>query len=354
MNNAGYRIEPDCVTESGWSELLSGFDDANIYQTWAYGSTQWGASNLSHLVLRRDGELVAAAQLRIFTPVHLKMGVAYLRWGPLCQPRGTDLDFAVVTAMADALKAEYVGRRALYLEVTPNAFAGSRRAVIYEQCFSRFRRGRGGIEPYRTFVLDLSPSVEQLRKNLDKKWRNQLSAAERNGLNIVHGTGMDEYRSFRQLYAQMRHRKSFYSGVNIEDFATMQESLPRDQAMHVFLCHRAEEPLAGLVCSVLGKSAIYLLGATNESGMKLKASYLLQWALIRFLKERAIRYYDLGGIDPDGNPGVHHFKKGLSGSDVVQMDSFTACDSVFSRAAVNTGYAVRSGLRHLKQRLALA
>ena len=62
--------------------MLDLFDDANIYQTSAYGGVRWGEKNLSRIVLKRDGEVMGMAQLRIVRPTPLKFGMAYLRWGP--------------------------------------------------------------------------------------------------------------------------------------------------------------------------------------------------------------------------------------------------------------------------------
>src|ERR1041385_3162014 len=60
-----FTVSLDDVSEAEWNELLPRFADANIYQTWAYGAVCWGEKQLSHLLLRRDAEVVAAAQLRI-------------------------------------------------------------------------------------------------------------------------------------------------------------------------------------------------------------------------------------------------------------------------------------------------
>src|SRR5690349_14718338 len=90
--NHTWRAEVDRVTQAEWSQLLELFEDANIYQTWSYGAIRWGARNLSHIVLKRDDEVVAIAQLRIVRPGNLGFGIAYLRWGPMFHRRGTDLD----------------------------------------------------------------------------------------------------------------------------------------------------------------------------------------------------------------------------------------------------------------------
>jgi len=349
MTKSDYAIEIDKATEEQWSELLDRFADGSIYQTWSYGTVRWGERNLSHVVLKKDGEVVAIAQLRIIRPANLKVGVAYLRWGPLTELRGKSPDPDVVRTMASVLREEYGRKRGLYLEILPNAFSGTSRAEAFQSAFSQYQCNvRLNSGSYRTLVLDLEPPIEELRKNLDKKWRNQLNAGERNNLSVIAGEGMEEYRSFCDLYSQMWERKRFKTNVSVEEFGQIQERLPEKQRMRVMICSHEGQALAGVVCTAMGDSAIYLLGATNEAGMKLKAAYVLHWTVIRWLKERGIRYYDLGGIDPEANPGVYHFKRGLSGADLSHISPLTTCDNFVSLALIKTGNAVRNRWKTLQ------
>jgi lipid II:glycine glycyltransferase (peptidoglycan interpeptide bridge formation enzyme) len=84
----------------------------------------------------------------------------------------------------------------------------------------------------------------------------------------------------------------------------------------------------------MGDSGIYLLGATSDDGLNARGAYLLQWTMIQWLKENGFKWYDLGGIDPQGNPGVYSFKKGLSGADMSHISAFALCNSVLSSAVV--------------------
>jgi lipid II:glycine glycyltransferase (peptidoglycan interpeptide bridge formation enzyme) len=184
-----------------------------------------------------------------------------------------------------------------------------------------------------------------LRRNLDKKWRNQLTRSEKNGLTVVAGTGTDEYRRFCRIYKQMQERKAFESTVDIEEFGRIQEDLPETQRMQIMICEQEGVPVAGMVSSNMGDSAIYLLGATSDKGLNSKGAYLLQWALMQRLKENGSKWYDLGGIDPERNPGVYHFKSGLSGTDVSQLTPLVACNSVVSSAIVRTSLAAQRAVR---------
>lgn len=349
MLDSGWQVEVDRVTPAEWSQMLDLFDDANIYQTWSYGGVRWGDGNLSHLVLKRGGEVLGLAQVRIIRPTRFKFGMAYLRWGPLHERRGRPNDPEVVVALAHCLEEEYVGKRKLFLRILPNAFAGTPRAKAVQDAFDRFSlEPPDGENTYRTFVVDLSPSIEDLRKSLDAKWRNKLSGAEKNKLKVLHGQGGDLYNSFCLIYNEMRKRKTFDTTVDVAEFGRIQQDLPESHRMQVLICEDKGVPVAGIVASAMGDSAIYLLGATSDDGLKSKGAYLLQWTLMKWLKEHGLRWYDLGGIDPEGNPGVYSFKKGFSGTDVTQLNPLVTCDSVASSAIVRAGLAMRRAVRVCK------
>ena len=77
------------------------------------------------------------------------------------------------------------------------------------------------------------------------------------------------------------------------------------------------EPVAAAVIDVSGERAIYLYGASSQTGVNLRAGYLMQWAVIQMLTERTgIRWYDLGG-GSSPTCSLHQFKRGLVGKDGV-------------------------------------
>jgi Acetyltransferase (GNAT) domain len=346
-----YTVEIDRISETDWSRNLEKFADANVYQAWAYGSVRWGTRNLSHLILKRGDEVVGMAQLRLIQPAGLRMGIAYLRWGPLCHLRGSELNLEVLEALAEALREEYCRQRGLYLEVLPNAFGGTERAEAFQLAFSSYdNEHRFSSAHYRTIVVDIQPSLEDVRKKFDRKWRNQLSASERNNLTVTFGTSSEDYARFSALYTEMWERKKFKTTVSVPEFGQIQQSLPENEKMRVALCYSEGKPAAGVVCTALGDSGIYILGATNEVAMKVKAAYFLHWNVIQWLKEVGVRYYDLGGIDPEGNPGVYSFKSGFSGTDVSHINSMTVCDSRVSMALIKTGHALRDSWNSVRAR----
>ncbi len=92
VTNMTYDVEVDNVSKDKWTSLLQQFNDANIYQTWTYGSVRWGERSLSHQVVKKDGEIIAIAQVAIKKIPFGGVGVAYSPWGPLWRKRGDPVD----------------------------------------------------------------------------------------------------------------------------------------------------------------------------------------------------------------------------------------------------------------------
>lgn len=350
----GYTCEIDAVDEAAWYQVLEKFDDANIYQTWSYDEVRCGREKISHLLLRQNGEIVAAAQARIVTIPFIKAGIAYVRWGPLWCRQQDKSDPEIFGQAIRALRNEYACRRGLVLRLYPAIFdkEDARLLPILDQeGFSLFSEEK----PSRTLILDLSQPREGLRNGLKQHWRRYLKVAEKSGLEIVEGTGDSLFEAFVTIYKEMVARKGFPEPNDINEFRRIQEKLPEKFKMKLMLCTSRGEVCAGLICSLVGNTAVYLFGATSNAGLKLRGAYLLHWKLIEWLKENNVAYYDLNGIDPVVNPGTYKFKADLcgnNGKDVCFLGRFDSSTNVFSQACVACGDSLRMVYGALKKKAA--
>jgi len=345
-----YEAEIDVSSSTEWSSILAQFDDATIYQTWSYGAVRWGQSQLSHLILKKDGDIVAASQARIITVPILRKGIAYIPFGPLWKRSGREVDEDVFRQMIRVLYKEYVQRRGLLLRLLPHLWKDDANwidALLSEEGLVR----NSSVRAYRTFLMDLNQPREALRKGLDPKWRNYLNRSERNELEIIEGNDESIFSIFSQIYREMHARKKFAEFVNVDEIEMIQKDLPEHLKMTVMIGTFESDPVAALVCSAMGNKAIYFLGATNEKGRKLTASYVLQWNMIERLQARGYRWYDLGGTDPARNPGSHSFKSGLSGKtgkEVYSLGQFDGCNSIISSLVVKVGDGFREEISRRK------
>jgi lipid II:glycine glycyltransferase (peptidoglycan interpeptide bridge formation enzyme) len=345
----GHTVEIDAVDERHWHQILEGFSDANIYQTWSYDEVRAGRNNISHIVLRKDGEVVAATQARLVRLPVIGAGIAYVRWGPLWRRRSLEPNPEAFRQAIRALRNEYACRRGLVLRLRPVLFredSSDFAPILAEEGYSA-----GAEAPDRTLRLDLTRTTEQLRKGMRPHWRRYLKVAEKSNLEVVEGTADAFFEEFIGIYRELVSRKAFAEPNDIREFRSIQDRLPRNLKMKVLLCRADGRLCAGLICSAIGDTAIYLYGATSNAGLKSRGSYLLHWRLIEWLKESGIATYDLHGINPAMNPGTYKFKADLcggNGQDVHFLGQFDSCTSLFSHGCVTLGDRLRQAVRTIK------
>jgi hypothetical protein len=339
-----YTSEVDTVDDQAWSRILREFDDANIYQTWAYGAVTSGRRSMGHLILRKQGEIVAAAQARIVELPFINIGIAYVRWGPLWRRPLAQENVETFRQAVRALRNEFACRRGLVLRlypVVPEDDPARLPAIMAEEGFSPSGDGMRG----RTIVMDLGPSLEDLREGMRPHWKRELKLAGRKQLEVVEGTGDELFEAVIRIHDEMVSRKRFVGGNDINQFRLIQAGLPENLKMKIMLARSSAGVCAGLVYSTLGKTAIYLFGATSNIGMKSNGSYLLHWKVIQRLKEAGVAVYDLNGINPVKNPGTYKFKHdlaGMHGRDVCFAGRFDSCASPLSRWVVECADALRT------------
>lgn len=347
----GYTVEVDCVNEQSWCELLSHFEDANIYQTWSYGHVIAGRRNLSHLLLRREGQVVALAQARIKKAPVLNVGIAYVHWGPMWRRASTEIDPEIFQQAIRALRNEFVGKRGLSLRMFPCIFeneSSNLGRIMTEEGFSSFHEGARG----RTILMDLRPSLQELREGMNAHWKRELKVADRNNMQVREGTGPELFTEFIDIYKEMVSRKKFVEPNDIFQFSAIQSLLPEHLKMHVMLCKAGTETSAGVIYSAIGNTAIYLFGATSNAGMKSRGSYALQWKVVEALKGRLTTIYNLNGINPVANPGTYKFKNdlaGKNGKDVTYCGRFEAHAGPMSRLSIGLVEVLRTAPRKVKQ-----
>ncbi len=349
----GSSVEVDGVSKTTWDGIIQAFDDVNIYQTWPYEVTRSGRANVSHLVIKRGCDLIAVAQARLVRIPFLNLGVAYIRWGPLWRRSNVPANEEVFREAVQALRNEYVTRRKLTLRIAfnlhdppPRPFQG----ILEAEGFV----SRSAIKPQRTIVMDIRPPIADLYKSLHQKWRYNLKKARTRTLEVVEGSDDNLFEDFEDIYAQMRKRKQLTGLSDPGLFRNTQRELAPVQKLRVILCRSDGAVCSGGICSALGDTGLYLLGATSDRGTKTYASYLVHWRMLEWVKAQGCHFYDLNGINPTSNPGGYQFKVQLGGNtgrDIHFLGAFDAYPNAASEIFVAAGDLLRGRLRHGRNRL---
>jgi lipid II:glycine glycyltransferase (peptidoglycan interpeptide bridge formation enzyme) len=337
-----------------WHRIMSDFDDARLDQTRAYAAAKWPTARLETMLLERQSEVVAAAQVVIFRVPGLGPRLAYVKLGPLWRRRGRPEEPEILRAILRELRAEFAGRRGLLLRIYPAAYKDRDDGVarLLEQ--EGFARPTAGFEAASSprFVLDLTPDLERLRAGLKRKWRYNLSRTEPHAFEFAEHGDAAAVAFFVDLYQRMLERKRFYDGSAIASFPTFHAALPADFRPSVIECRVGEETLAMAVVDSIGDTGVYLYGASSERGRELGAGYALHWWIVRWLRDRGARRYDLGeGIT---NPGLRQFKTGLVGRTgfiAPLLGNFDACDNTASLWIGRLATGLQDAQQRLRERI---
>jgi hypothetical protein len=311
-----------------WPAIARAFPQYSLQQSPAYSlelARRRGA--LCEFVYLTDVQdpdhIVAAASVRVRSLPVRGAGLAYISNGPLLSwGIGDPQSLTTLDAFLVAAVGEYVDRRQLSLRMAlPTVPSGMARSVA-DVFLSHGFGIAASRKPYRTLLVDLARAEDEIRAGLGHKWRNQLNASLRQPPAVEFTSGPGALARFSPLLAETSQRKGFRPELDASFFDSVQQVAGAEERMLVATAVKNEQDVAGVVASILGDTAVYVLGATTVEGMKSKASYALHWQVMLTARERGCRWYDLGGIDHENNPGVHHFKAGFGGAEVVAPGPF--------------------------------
>jgi hypothetical protein len=304
-------IDPDL-----W-ESLSDDQPLPLQQHWAYGQTLKAiGADIQQLTLSQSSTPIAIALVgkrRFYRIIRMNS----LMRGPLWLPGVTKDEQA---AGLKALRKHHSPWRWNFMLFQPELVdTPENRAVLKAAGYRRIMTG------YSTIWTDLGPSVDTLRASLNAKWRNQLTKAESSGKleTVIGGRKQHQYTWLTDREADQQTRRGYqavpiglvpiYAGI-AERFAKGDDSV----GVMSVTALAGRKKVAGAIFMLHGNSATYHVGWSGDEGRNLNAQNKVLWDGIVALKERGIRFLDLGGLNTADGAGIARFKLGL-GTDPLTL-----------------------------------
>jgi lipid II:glycine glycyltransferase (peptidoglycan interpeptide bridge formation enzyme) len=180
------------------------------------------------------------------------------------------------------------------------------------------------IQPPRTIVVDLTATEEEILARMKQKTRYNIRLSARKDVTVRQGTAAD-VAIFNQLVQVTGQRNTF--GVHEPRYYEEAFRLFSPDDVALWLAEYQGKPLAAIMVFVNGPRAAYLYGASSDEERQRMPTYAVQWAAMRWAKERGCESYDLWGVPDfaedeleaqfsgrsDGLWGVYRFKRGFGG-----------------------------------------
>ncbi|MPZ39738.1 MAG: peptidoglycan bridge formation glycyltransferase FemA/FemB family protein [Rhizobiales bacterium] len=297
-----------------WDSLVSSFSDASLEQMAAYVEPRWGHSRLCGLLVRcvDTGEPIALALVILVTIPFIKLGMAYLKFGPLWRRTSAPLDPTILAAALDAAKQAFVVERGLVLRIMPPPDPDYEETWQQALTTAGFANSGPPPDPER-YLVDLRLTESEQRASLDSKWRSNLNKAIASGLDFREVEPVQSVPEFLALYRTMMARKQFSDRHHIEllpQFVAAAAATP-GLGVRMFLAYEKGRAVAGTIIAGSGERVLVPFSASDDRAQSLRAGYALRWWIVNQLRGTTARWLDLGGTE--GDAGLRSFKTGNIG-----------------------------------------
>jgi len=282
---------------------------SNLLQSWAYGKAKEESEGwrVKRGVIRRNGNIIAIFQA--LEKSWFFLGVIRINRGPMLI-NGND-DFETKYNVYKILRKTWRLSKGRILLVAPALYdTPENRAILQLVGF----RKRDKIH-WQSSWMNLNKSKEELRKQLSKNWRRNLSRAEKNELTIESDNKNETFSWILKLYKEMQVKKKF-SGVPCELLIELRKELLQSHEMYLFIVQNNDgDPLAVHIVVRHGLASIPLVSWRSKKGQKLYAPNYILWNIILAMKDLGVQWFDHGGINDIDTPEVAQFKRGLKGEE---------------------------------------
>ena len=307
-------------THKAWDTFVANFKGSNILQT-----TNWGRLKAEfgwewEIVALGRKRAPTAGALVLYKQLPLKLGtLAYVPRGPLVDWN----DEVQLSALLANIETSARQHRAWALWLEPE----ERDGAIIRQLLPAFgfQRSNTHVQPPRTILVGLEASEEDILMRMKSKTRYNIRYAGRKGVTVRRGT-VEDAGLYYGLMAKTGRRNEF--GIHSEAYyrRTLELFLPTGNAV-LLIAEVEDEPVAAIIVFSWGDKAWYMYGASSNRHRNKMPTYALQWAAIKWAKEKGCTTYDLWGVPDyneetleakfterhDGLWGVYRFKRGFGG-----------------------------------------
>lgn len=261
-----------------------------------------------------------AFQLTIHPIPHTKFTIGYLPKGDLPTP-----------LLLDALKKIGREENCIFIQLEPNT-EHTEKDLQYLKTLG-LKTAAHPLFTKFTFILDLTPSEDDLLKHMHSKTRYNIRVAQKHSVEIIEDNSEQAFEEYWRLTEETTSRQNFYAHtkkyhkLQWETFNILKNK-QSDLKSHMFFAKYKEKTLAAWVLFTFQDTLYYPYGSSTSEHREVMASNLIMWEAIKFGKAKGLKKFDMWGAmndTPDTSDpwyGFHRFKQGYGGKHTEFIGSF--------------------------------
>lgn len=298
----------------------------HIMQSWEWGEFRKDlGTKLKRYGLYQNGQLVEAFQVTFHKIPLTNLYIGYLPKGPFPSEE-----------LAQALAQIGKDENCAFIKTEPNILA----TEVKQQTIGRqFKISPKPLFTKYNFVLDLTPSEDEILKKMHPKTRYNIKVAQKRGVTVEEHTDDEAFELFLKLHFDTTQRQGFYSHTPYYHH-TVWEKLKKFNMVRLLIAFyqppnkEKRIPVNSWALMSFHDTLYYPYGGSSDDYKNVMAPVLTAWEAIKLGKKMQLKKFDLwGAANPklgssDPYWGFTRFKEGLGGELVEYLDTY---DLIFNR-----------------------
>jgi lipid II:glycine glycyltransferase (peptidoglycan interpeptide bridge formation enzyme) len=272
-------------------------------------SYEWGEfRELTGVKVVRESGL----QITIHRVPRTQFSVGYLPKGPLPTPE----QVAILHKVAKE-------HNCLFIKVEPKV---EKNDAPTDLATLGFVPGRSLFTPFN-FVLDVTPSIEELSAAFKQKTRYNIRVAEKRGVTVEIDNSEAAFEKYLSLTEETTKRQGFYAHSR-EYHKKMWSILHPAGIAQLLVAKYNGEIITTWVLFKFNDTLYYPYGASTREHREVMANNLVMFTAIKLAKDWGLKYLDMWGAlgpEPDSKDpwfGFHTFKSGYGARHVEYVGTW--------------------------------
>jgi peptidoglycan pentaglycine glycine transferase (the first glycine) len=299
------------VDPARWNQFVAASPYGDVLQCLDWGDVKRPDWHPVPVALHRAENIDATALVLRRAIPRTGRNIFYVPRGPILDWSRADVARSLVVRLREAAKAH----KAILIKIDPAVpsstpgIAATLRALGFQPSPDA-SGGFGGTQPRCVMKLDISGSPEELMARFHQKWRYNIRLAERKGVTVRDDCTRDDLPIFHDLYRVTAERDGF-TGRPLAYFQKLWDVLVEKEMAKLFVTFYQGQPLSAAICFVLPPQCWYVYGASSNEHRNMMPNHAMQWAMMRWARERGCTVYDFRGVANEGEkPGGATDNKG--------------------------------------------
>lgn len=285
----------------------------HVIQSWEWGQFRQNlGSKIGRFGIFENGKIVNAFTVTFHNIPFTPFTVGYIPKGPF--PDGN------FTQALKQISKEY---RCAFIKIEPNVKIATQNQPVNKN----FKKSPKPLFTKYNFVLDLTPSEEELLAKMHQKTRYNIRLAEKKGVKVEERVDDEAFNIYLELYFATTKRQN-YHGHSREYHRKIWETLKARDMARVLIGFYDNKPLTAWMLFNFKDTLYYPYGGSSPEHRETMHSNLVAWEAVKLGKRLGLKYFDMwGALGPEADPkdpwyGFHRFKQGYGGDLVEYIGSF--------------------------------